>query len=477
MSDFAALNTALSALLAHRRASEVIGQNIANVNTPGYSRQRVELSSQAGGVMPAVFSKSDGVGDGVKVDAILRLRDGFLEKRSLVEQGASSSLSRQAEILRRIEMAFPEPIDTGLATQLAEFWAAWDDVGNRPDGIGARAQLLERATTVVEGLRRAATELTGVRDSATTQVGAIVAEANGHAARIAELNDAIRRAVAADLPANDLLDQRDELIQKLSKLVGVTVRDGEFGMVDVMLNGTALVRGVRSEELRLATNLPAPAGSVSEAVGWGQIGLVWAKDGYPVTLTGGEVHGLVQGVNETLPRYLDQLNETARTLANQVNTVHVGGYDLDGFAGTPVFAYDGNPTPPQPPLPATGWAERLRVAITDPRRVAASDDPTRPLDGSRAQLMARQNTDPAGADARYRGLISMLGVESQTVQRRSAIQDEVTLQVDTARKAVSGVNLDEEMIALTQTQHAYAAAARLMTTIDQMLETLINMAR
>lgn len=476
MSDFAALNTALSALLAHRRASEVIGQNIANVNTPGYSRQRVELSSQAGGAVPAVFSKSDGVGDGVKIDAILRIRDAFLEQRSLVEQGASSSLTRQAEVLRRIEQTLPEPSGTGLAAQLAEFWAAWDDVGNRPDGMGARAQLLERATTLVEGLRRAAVDLTGLRDSATSQVAAIVAEANGHAARIAELNDAIRRAVAADLPANDLLDQRDELIQKLSKLVGVTVREREFGMVDVMFNGTAMVWGSRSEALALRTDLPAPAGSGSEAVGWGQIGLVWQKDGYPVMLTGGEVHGLVQSVNDTLPRYLDQLNETARTLANQVNAIHVGGYDLDGNAGTDFFEYSGGPGPALP-LPATGWAERLRVAITDPRQIAASADPDQPLDGSRAQLMAEQGTDPAGADARYRSLISLLAVESQTIQRRSATQEEITLQVDTARKAVSGVNLDEEMIALTQTQHAYAAAARLMTTIDQMLETLINMAR
>jgi flagellar hook-associated protein 1 len=478
MSDFGALNTALSALLSHRRASEVLGQNIANVNTEGYSRQRVDLSSQAGSVVPAVFSRGSGVGDGVKVDGIVRMRDDFLEKRSLTENGNKASLSRQVDMLRRIEMSFPEPIDTGLASQLADYWSAWDDVANTPDGVGARAQLLERATTVVSSFNRAATELTQLRDSANLQISAIVEEVNAQAARIAELNDAVRRATAGGLSANDLSDQRDTLVQRLASLTGATIRDGEFGMVDVILGGSALVRGIRFESLEVVTNQTAPPGSASENVAWNQTGLRWTKDQYPVSIGGGELHGLMNGINETMPRYLDALNNTARTLADQVNTIHSTGYDLDGNPGsTQFFSYFGNPTPPAPPQAATGWAERLQLGFNDPRLVAAAADPASPLDGSVAQLLARQSASPNGADASYRALISTLGVESQTIQRRYDIQHEVALQVDTERKSISGVNLDEEMISLTQTQHAYNAAARVITTIDGMLETLINMAR
>lgn len=477
MSDFGALNTALSALMAHRRASEVLGQNIANVNTPGYSRQRVDLSSQAGSVVPAVYSRSSGVGDGVKVDAIVRMRDDFLEKRALVEKGQSASLSRQVDMLRRVEMSFPEPIDTGLATQLADFWSAWDDVGNKPDGIGARSQLLERTATVVNGFNRIATELTQLRDSANLQVTASIEEVNAQVARIAELNDAVRRATAAGLGANDLMDQRDELVRRVSALTGATVRDNEFGMVDLVLGGSALVRGIRFEQLRVVTNGTPPPDSSAAAVGWNQTSLRWVKDDYPVSVTGGEVGGLMTSVNETIPKYLDQVNQAARTLAAQTNAIHSTGFDLTGAAGSSYLTYFGSPTPPMPPATAAGWAERLRVGLTDPRRVAASADPARPLDGSVAQRLARESASPTGVDAAYRGIISALGVESQTIQRRSEIQNEVTLQVDTERRSISGVNLDEEMVQLTQTQHAYTAAARVMTTIDEMIENLINMAR
>jgi len=478
VSDFAALNTALSGLLAHRKASEVTGQNIANVNTPGYSRQRIDLTASASGTVPAVWARSTTVGNGVDVVGQTRIRDEFLERRFLAEQATSSSLTRQAQTLSRVEAVFAEPSDTALAAQLADYWAAWDDVANQPSSEGARSSLLERGTTVVEAFNRAATELGQLRDAAAQQVTTTIEQVNALAARIADLNGSIRNATAAGLSPNELSDQRDLLVNELSTLVGVTTRAGEHGTVEVAIGGTSLVTGNRAERLQVADLPAAPpnAADPTSLVGWGQVQVQWARDGYPVTLTGGEVHGLVQAVNDVLPRHLDQLNTLSVTLRNDVNGLHATGYGSDGGTGRDFFSA----TPAGPPY--IGAAAGLALSsgpdgvAGHPEWIAASGvaTPVGNQDVSVAQQLAALHDSPSGVDAAYRAFIGRLGVEAQSVSRRSIIQDAVTHQVDTQRLAVSGVNIDEEMVNLTLSQHAYNAAARVLTTIDSMIDTLVN---
>ncbi|MGE0307554.1 MAG: flagellar hook-associated protein FlgK, partial [Acidimicrobiia bacterium] len=328
MSDFAALNTALSGLVAHRRASEQIGHNIANVNTEGYSRTRLELTSAGAGAVPAVFARPRMQGDGVNVSSLLRVRDEFLERRSLTEQGSSSQLAKTKEILGRVEASFPEPGDTGLAAQMSEFWAAWDDVANNPASLGTRTQLLERATTVAQSLNRASADLTGLRDSTVDQLKVMVSEVNGYADRIAELNNAIQNAVSSDLPANDLQDQRDVLIEKVARLTGASTRDLANGMVEVRIGGALLVSGTRSNALGAPAETAPPSGNAAtDAVNWPSVSI--SANGYPVQFPGGEIGGLVDAANNLLPSYLDRINDVATTLANDVNAVHANGFGLN----------------------------------------------------------------------------------------------------------------------------------------------------
>lgn len=474
MSDFSGLQLALSSLLAQRQASETIGQNVANANTEGYSRQRVDLVSRGSNIIPGIFSRWDKGGGGVDIVGITRIRDDFMEQRNLGEQASSSALSQGQTILGRVEMSFPEPSDTGLGGQLSDFWAAWDDVANNPENQASRTQLLERANTVAQGFNQAATELTNLRSSAIDQTKAIVDQVNAYAGQIAQLNGSIQSAVAGGLTPNDLMDQRDLLINKVTKLVGVTTKDGGMGKVDVFLGGTALVRGDKFDTLGVDIAVPAAAGSPLANVGWQGIGLRWTKDNYPADVQSGQVAGLIQGANDVVPRYLDQLNGVAATLSSQVNAIHATGYGLNdpipgAVPGRQFFTLVAGP-------PYTNGAMTLGLdpaVAGQPANVSVSDGTGR-LDVSLAQQLAALHDSPNGADAAYKALIGNLGVESQTAQRRSQIQDAVTLQVDTARKAVSGVNIDEEMINLVQTQHAYDAASRLMTTIDGMLDTLIR---
>ena len=346
---------------------------------------------------------------------------------------------------------------------------------NQPDSIGARSQLLERGITLADSFNRASTELEQLRDSAAASLGPAVQEINASAARVAELNGAIRNAVAADLHPNDLMDQRDLLVNKLAGLIGVTARDGEYGSVDISIGGTALVHGDRAETLQVAelpVSPPTPGDQPSQA-GWSTVQIQWSRDGYPAAVTSGEVAGVLKTVNDVLPRYQADVDSMAAQLATQVNTVHTTGFGLDGVGSRVFFSA---PTAGPPYINA---AANLRLdpgMAGHPERIAISGvaTPLGNLDVSVGQQLSALQDSPSGIDATYQSFVGRLGVESQSVQRRSQIQDAVTEQVDSSRKSVSGVNIDEEMISLTQTQHAYSAAARLMTTIDSMIDTLIN---
>ena len=142
------INIGMTALQAQRQGLDTTGQNIANANTEGYSRQRVRLSALGSPTRPAFFSQFVSAGSGVKVDAIDRASDRFLQVRSLQEHALDSSLQQTKSILNRVELAFDEPSDEGLQNQLADFWSAWDDVANTPDDLATRTQLLEKARTV-----------------------------------------------------------------------------------------------------------------------------------------------------------------------------------------------------------------------------------------------------------------------------------------------------------------------------------------
>lgn len=447
MTTFSGLQIGLSGLLAQRRAIEVTGQNLANVNTEGYSRQRVALTSDSGPITPAIFARYEGSGLGVRSGVVERLRDQFLELRGYQEHAAASRLEIGAGTLARVESAFGEPSDTGIATQLADFWAGWDDVANRPDDLAARSQLIERAQTLAASFRRADADLGGLWDTTLEQVTAVVDEVNATAARVAELNGTIQAAVGSGLTPNDLMDQRDHLIAQLSERVGVTVRAGEAGMTDVFVGGTALVRGTRSESLEVVVG-PGPAQPVS---------VNWTKDGSAATASG-QVGGMLDALDDALPRYRAAIASVAGEVLTATNAVHATGFDLDGNAGVPFFT-----------MGPAGLEVSAAIAA-DPRKVAASGT-AGTLDGSVAGALA----GTTGPDASYRQLIVGLGVEAQSANRRVDIQSAITREVDAARESEAGVNIDEEMTQLMAYQHAYQAAARFVSAVDEALDTIIRM--
>ncbi|MHB1139835.1 MAG: flagellar hook-associated protein FlgK, partial [Microthrixaceae bacterium] len=328
MSSFSSLNTALSGLLAHRKSIDTIGHNIANSATEGFSRRRVELSPVGSWTVPSMFSRPGAqVGNGVGVTDITRIRDEFLETRALREHGIDARLGVEATALGRLEVAVPEPSDVGLAAQLGDFYAAWDDVANNPGDSAGRIAVLQQASTVASTLNRVSADMRAMRDSAVDEATVLVAEVNSTAARVAELNHAISQATAAGMSPHDLADERDRLVMSLGDLIGVETRAGANGSVTVTLGGTALVSGSKAELLQVAE--PGPLTGPFAGTGLDRVQVQWARDGYPAAVTNGEVGGLLTNANEHIPHALSDLDVVAATLVSTVNAVHVTGLGLD----------------------------------------------------------------------------------------------------------------------------------------------------
>src|SRR5438093_7451222 len=274
MSTFSGLDIALSSLYAQRQGLETTGQNVANANTEGYTRQRVKLVSVGAPTVPAIFSVWTGGGAGVSAAGVERMLDNFLESRGLQEHGIDAALKGTQTLLTRAQQAFPEPGDTGIQSQLSAFWAAWHDLANRPDDPAGRRQLLEQAATLATSLNQAADSLTKIRQSSADQLQSRVQEINSDAQQIASLNMAIVRATEAGMSPNELSDQRDLLISKLADIAGATVRYGDNGAADVFLGTTALVRVGDVQDITLRPGYPNDPDST--------MSMVWTRDGTPV---------------------------------------------------------------------------------------------------------------------------------------------------------------------------------------------------
>ena len=450
-STFSGLSVASSALAAQRRAIQTAGHNVANANTPGYSRQRVELGAIPGGSF-GFHSGASATGGGVEVLSQQRIVDQFLVTRANIEHSRLGYAAELQGTYASIEAIFDEPGDQGRATQLQDYGAAWDPVAATPEDAAARAALLQRGEAIADTFGDLTRQLEGIAENARERAQATTIEINALSSQIADLNSAIHTAgTSSGTPPNDLLDQRDRLVAQLSDHIGVRTTLRDDGMISVTAGNVALVSGTRAAQVEL---------DISSAT---NISLREVASGSPVNPTGGAILGMIETVNTVVPDTQAQLDALALQLRDVVNAQHLAGQDLDGNAGGAFFT-------------ATGAADlALDPGVAgNPRAVAAAAAGAGLLDGENALAMAELSGLTGGPDDEYRSLIAGLGVAAQTANRRHDLQSEMTSRADAAKEEVSGVSIDEEMTNMVAFQQAYQAAARFMTTIDEMLNTLIN---
>jgi flagellar hook-associated protein 1 FlgK len=446
--NISGLYTALSGMNAQKRILDVTAHNVANVNTPGYHRQRVTLEPAGVTSVSAVFAGRNQGTSGVNIASVDRVLDALAESRLLRETAMQAQTSLTSTTLDRIEQAFPEPSDIGIAAQLDDFWAGWSDLSTRPEDLSNRTQLLERTQTVIDALRRASGDLDALEDSSRQSVVQLGTDINDIAGRIAELN---RTIVGSATGANDLLDQRDQLVTKMAELSGAISRPAGGGQIDVYIGGRIIVSG----------------GSTQTVDGTGGQ-LRWSSDNSAVTAPSSKAAALAETINDTVSRYRLALDAVAESLVTSVNTLHATGYDLTATTGRNFFD----------PAGVTAATISLSADVAgQPEHVAAgAPGPGVPgrFDGELARAMAGLAGAPAGPDARYRSMVSTLGVEVRTAVRRDEIQGQLVQAAANRADTVGGVSIDEEMANMMSAQRAFEAAARVLTAIDEMMGVLIQ---
>ncbi|STD11882.1 Flagellar hook-associated protein 1 [Dermatophilus congolensis] len=492
MSAFGGLFIGTSAVHAAQRGLDVTGQNIANSATEGYTRQRVNLEAVGGPGVPAFWSRYDGTGEGVKVTSVTRMNDEFLEARARNSNAALGKLEEQQKTMAALERTVGEPSDTGLQKKLQEMWNAMGAAGNSPSvaNEAPRAEALERAKGVAGQLNLISNSTTTQWHDTTVELQANVTDINKMAEDVSKLNAAIRNNDIARVPSNELLDQRDVLIKKLSTLTGATVRPAamdagaEFHSqaVDVMIGDKALVYGTEAAQLQV--NDPNNGTYPTDGSDPKPIAVQWAKPaandpngpsaGADVGIDTGRVAGQLTNLNTTIPNYMKQFDQVAASLAATVNTQQAAGYTVNGATGGNLFvsATGGAITAGNIRVPADAVPNSIAVSSSNPK----DSDPTKAgLDGNNALAMSRHINDKSGADATYNAMIVQMGVETQSVNRNVTVQQNVVRQAEDARDNVAGVSLNEEMTNLVRYQHSFSAAAKFIGVIDETLQTLIHM--
>lgn len=468
MSTFSGISTALSSLIAQRQALDVSGQNVANANTPGYTRQRAEMSAVQGSSVPTLWSTTPGAGNGVRVDTITRMGDVFLDARVRSETSASSYQAAHADTLGRLEAQLREPSDTGLASSLQTYWADWQDVANAPDDTAARMVLIGDAQALVSqisaGYRGVETQWSQLR----TETSTLVTDVNSTAQAIADLNAQIRSVTVSGGNANELVDRRSQLVTTLSGLVGATGRERADGTMDVMVAGNPLVTGDRADALQVQGSWTMAGGLGEPPATLDQVRLVWASNGTAANLDGGKVAANLDDLAPAgaLGGAIQTWNAVATNLATSVNALHSAGQTLQDppTTGVDFFAVAAG-------VPA---ALGLSVAITDPKDVAAANPASGALDGSWADAIAQLADDPTGPDTQWRAFAVDVGVRTRAAEQRATVLEASRASAENLQLSATSVDLDEESVNMLAYQRAYEGAARVLTALDEMLDTLIN---
>jgi flagellar hook-associated protein 1 FlgK len=438
------LETAKRALLAQQLRLGVLSHNIANATTPGFSRQRVLLET----THPQNLVRGT-LGTGVMVAQIRRHRDPFFDAQSRNEMGLLGQYAARSTSLLQVDSAIGEPGDAGLSAHLSSFWKSWHDLANHPRESSARAAVQGTGRALADAFRFVHSRLSQVETAINQKLALQAGDVNRLADELADLNRSIFSAESTGHEANDLRDRRDLLAEELSRLTGATAVVDSTGRMNVRLGGRFLVD--RDVTNALAIDQGIPAGSPQ---------LMWADSTRRVAGLGGELGGLLTSRDDLIAAR-SELDQLALAIINQVNTHH------DDGSGTLNF------------FTGTGAADiELTTSIDNDSGLiragsGASGDNSIALAIAGLDSATMSALSDVSAGQYLASLVGRVGAQARMAVDLAETQSQVLQQVENQRQAISGVALDEEAAELMVAQRAFQAAAKVIDTLDSMLEVVI----
>jgi flagellar hook-associated protein 1 len=430
ISSFMGLETALSGLEANQQAIQTTSNNIANASTPGYTQESVVLQESTSLTLPGGYGNTQ-LGTGVTVATITRASNQYLNNAYRAQNTAASYASTQSSTLDQVQSQLGEPAGTGISSQLSAFWTAWSSLADNPSGPtspAARQTVINDGTALSEGLSSLSQQLSAVQSQAAQQYSDLTAtggELQSYANQIATLNGQIAQATQGGANANALLDQRDQVISNLSSLATVSVTTFANGMDSVSIGGSATA-------LVSATSVSWPP-ALTAASG-GELGALISLSG-----PGGQIASYLTG--------------------------------LDSIAGALVSSVNGLMSPSTPFFNPSGTtATTIGVSAT----ASTIQTSTTGSPGANDVALAVAALSGGPADQTYATFVAQIGNDAQSAQNSQQTSQALLTSISNRVQSVSGVSLDQEMTNLLMYQQGYEASARVMTTMQSMLDTLIN---
>jgi flagellar hook-associated protein 1 FlgK len=425
MAGFYDLNIAVSALQAQQYAMDVTGQNISNADTTGYHDQTVVFTSATpltgsivgGGIGHPVL------GTGVLVQTVQRAQTDYLDSEVRNVNSEYNQYNSESTNLTQAQSLLQEPdtstdgTGTGISTLLNNFWSSWQTLSTTPTNESSRVSVEESGQSLASGINTLYTNLTSLQSQTNTTIATDASTINNDAKQIATLNSQITTSIAGGYQPNDLIDQRNQLLQDMSNVTNVTVYGTGGSDMIVSIGGKALVQG----------NQVNPVEVTQDANGNAQVS--WSDDGSAVNITSGEIKGLMNVRDTTIPGYLSTLNSIASSIITQVNAVHSTGTTMSGAKAGDFF---------------TG---------TDASNIAV-------------------NGQTIGDT--YDTFVTQVGADVQETTDQANTYNSTLTQLNTQSDSISGVSMDQEMSNMVKFQQGYNAAARIFTTMNDMLDNLIT---
>ena len=313
-STFSGLEIGKRALWAQQKSLEVTGHNIANANTEGYSRQE---AIQSATTPRSVFGAGQ-IGTGVEVSEVRRARSDFIDKQIRKETRTKGYWKIKDDSLNELELIFNEPSDKGIQQTMSDFWNSMQDLNNKPESKAVRATVRQRALALTDSFNHIDTQLDDYKLSLNSRVQSTVQDINSHANRIADLNRQIVRIESDNQDANDLRDKRTKLVNELSELTNIQVKENDVGSLRISVSGRGLVQGDSTNELAVK---PDSTNDNLYQVEW--------SNGNSLTLKDGKLKGLIEVRDQDIDNYRSQLDNMASQLITEFNQQHKSGYGLD----------------------------------------------------------------------------------------------------------------------------------------------------
>ncbi|MUK90804.1 flagellar hook-associated protein FlgK [Ornithinibacillus sp. L9] len=500
MGTFNGIEMAKRALFTQQSAIYTTGHNISNANTEGYSRQRVNFEATT--PFPSGSRNRPQIpgqmGTGVQAGSVERIRDKFLDLQFRAENSKSGYWESMSEAIGRMESVMNEPSENGLANTMDKFWQSLEDLSVNPENSGARSVAVQRGIAVAETFNHLSDSLTSIQTDLKKEIDVTIEDANSILRQIDGINNQIRELEPHGYLANDLYDERDRLIDELSNIVNIRVEYDKSGESSPdIADGLVSIQMVNDkgqpfdEPIYLLNGKPGEAEVHELSLDEDSVHniKVGNKD-FPISSETGKLSGLinahgytvdgeVHGAATNFTSMLNDLNQMAKVFADEFNRVHNEGHGLvepDGDQNN-FFTYDEDNV--------IGTLRVEEAIIDNPDLIAASQSGSAG-NGENALKLAEVFTRVLTTDDEnnlgkktsvkgfYESLIGSLGVTAQEANRMASNTDILRSQVEDQRMSVSSVSLDEEMSNMIKFQHAYNAAARSMTTMDEMLDRIIN---